>query len=235
MATSSQGPVKKFCGNYGTEFIPVMSLLETRLQGSNILHKGVANFPINMHGVFILGKMSNCPDKNVNWQNGWNMNAICNQHDIDRPGPDNAFYREILEAFEDTLFDATPKHHVVAVLNEAQKIVLEYFAEDLPEVKEIDRTDPFCVFRFLQKINNNYLSWVGKNSAKLTKSIFTEAQHWQGGNAEDFVRYIQNIRRMIIDLPPDIRASFSERLIIDMIISGLLEHDDLKTIHTVIR
>jgi len=144
-----------------------MNALETRLAGTNVKHAAVADYPINLHGVFIFGKMSNCPDKNVNWQNGWNVDAVCIQHGIDRPGPENAalnaHYREILEAFEETLFDNTPKHHVMAVLNEAQKIVLEYFDDDLPEVKEIDRMDPFCLFRFLQKINSNYLTWVAKN------------------------------------------------------------------------
>ena len=50
------------------------------------------------------------------------------------------------------------KHHCTAVLNKAVKIVLEYFTDDLPEVGEIDLTDPFCVFRYLQKVNNNYLN-----------------------------------------------------------------------------
>ena len=123
----------------------------------------------------------------------------------------------------------------MALLNEAQKIVLEYFEEDLPEVNEIDRMDPFCLFRFLQKVNNNYLSWVEKNSAKLTKAIWNEAQEWKGGNAEDFSRYMRNIRKMMADLPPAIRAAFSERLIIDVIITGLSKHEDLKSIHTIIR
>ena len=235
MANSSQAPIKKFGGNYEVDFIPVMKKLEDRLAGTNVKHAALAPHPINLHGIFIFGKMSTCPDKNVNWLNGWNVNAICNQHDIDRPGPDNAYYREILDSFETIVFDNNEKHHVIALLNEAQKIVLEYFEDDLPEVNEIDRMDPFCLIRFLQKVNNNYLSWVEKNSAKLTKTIWNEAQEWKGGNAEDFSRYIRNFRKMMTDLPPVIRTAFSERMIIDVIISGLSKHEDLKTIHTIIR
>ena len=94
------------------------------------------------------------------------------------------------------------------VFNEALNIVLEYFTDDLPEVGEIDHTDLFCVFRFLQKVNNNYLNWVKKNSAKLTKTIFNEAQNgWKGGDATDFTRYIWSIGNMMVDLPSSIRAS----------------------------
>ena len=71
--------------------------------------------------------MSNCPDKAVNW----NFRDICDQHAIDRPGPDNDFFREVPESFESDFFDETAKHHCMAVLNEALKIVLEYFTDDL--------------------------------------------------------------------------------------------------------
>ena len=99
---------------------------------------------------------------------------ICDQHDIDHPGPDNDFFREVLESFETDFFDETAKHHCMAVLkakhhcmavlNEALKIVLEYFTDDLPEVGEVDRTDPFSVFRILKKVNNNYLNWAKQNN-----------------------------------------------------------------------
>ena len=45
----------------------------------------------------------------------------------------------------DRFFYGTAKHHCMAVLNEALKTVLEYFTDDLPEVGEVDSTDPFCV------------------------------------------------------------------------------------------
>ena len=59
----------------------------------------------------------------------------------------------------------------MTVLNGALQTVLENFTVDLPEVGEVDCMDPFCVFRFLQKVNTNYLNWVKKNPAKLTKTI----------------------------------------------------------------
>ena len=59
--------------------------------------------------------------------------------------------------------------------------------------------------------NNNYLNCIKKNSAKLSKTIFNKAQNsWKGGNATDFTRYIQDIWKMMVDLPSSIRASFSE-------------------------
>ena len=226
MAESSQPPVKKFGGNYENDFRPVMNALHTRLAGTNIKHTAIAAHPINLEGVYIMGLMSNCPDKGVNWINGWNMNAICTQHEIDRPGPDNANHREILDSFETILFDNNDKMHVMAVLNQALKIVLEHFDEDLPEVGELDRLDPFCLFRFLQKMNTNYLNWVKKNSTKLAGSIINEAQNgWKGGNAAEFTRHTRNIRKMMVDLPPSIRMSLSERLIIDMIITSLSQHE----------
>ena len=76
----------------------------------------------------------------------------------------------------------------MAVLNEALQIVLEYFTDDLPEVGEVDRTDPFSVLRFLK----NYLNWANK-------TIFNEAQNgWKGGKATDFTRYIRKIWLIVL-------------------------------------
>ena len=99
MLNTSHISTAKFDGKY--EKIPkVWKALESRLQGTNIKNVAIAEYPISLHGVFIMGLMSNCPDKSVDFQNGWTMEAICNQNDIDRPSPNNALYREILEAFE---------------------------------------------------------------------------------------------------------------------------------------
>ena len=45
---------------------------------------------------------------------------------------DNDFFREVLESFESDFLNDTAKHHSMAVLNEALKIVLEYFTDELP-------------------------------------------------------------------------------------------------------
>ena len=55
---------------------------------------------ISLHGVFILGLMSNCPDMGVDFENGWRMKDICNKNDVDRPSPNNAHCREIVDHFE---------------------------------------------------------------------------------------------------------------------------------------
>ena len=82
MANSSQAPVNKFGGDYERDFTLVMNTLETHLAGTNIKHAADADFPINLHGVFIFGKLSNCSDKAVNWTNGWKFrdNLLSTQH-----------------------------------------------------------------------------------------------------------------------------------------------------------
>jgi hypothetical protein len=49
--------------------------------------------------------MSNCPAKDVDYVNGRNINIICIQDDIDCPDLNNAYYREVLEEFEDEVFN----------------------------------------------------------------------------------------------------------------------------------
>ena len=61
--------------------------------------------------------MSNCPAKDVYYVNGWNMRQICDQNDIDRPDANNAYYREVLEEFEDEVFNNQEKKDVVQFLS----------------------------------------------------------------------------------------------------------------------
>jgi hypothetical protein len=93
-----------------------LEALANCLQGTNIKKKVIANYPISVHKVFIMGLISNCPDKSVDFQNGRTMKEIRYQNDIDRPGPNNALSQEILEAFEDHLLDCSDKCHVIAPL-----------------------------------------------------------------------------------------------------------------------
>ena len=65
MANSTQAPVKKFGGGYERDFTPVTNALETRLAETNIEHAAVADFPINLRGVFIFGELLKCPNKSV--------------------------------------------------------------------------------------------------------------------------------------------------------------------------
>ena len=58
---------------------------------------------------------------------------------------------------------------------------------------------------------------------------------WEGGNGTNITRYIRNIWKMMVDLPSPICATCSKRLIIDMIITSLSQHEDLKAIHIIIR
>ena len=57
--------------------------------------------------------MLNCPDKGIDYENGWTMAMICDQHYINRPGPDNVHIRQELEDFESEVFDNHDKRDVV--------------------------------------------------------------------------------------------------------------------------
>jgi hypothetical protein len=95
------------------------------------------------------------------------------------------------------LFDSSNKCHVIAFLNSALLIELKNFEDDLPKVDEIDCLDPFCVFRFLQSVYSNYLTFVAKNSSTFKGTTFKEAQQWKGGSADDFTKYIHKIRKLM--------------------------------------
>jgi hypothetical protein len=127
--TRNTQPIK-FDGNCGEIFPNVWKALANRLQGTNVKNEAIALYPISLHRVFVMGFMSNCPDKSLDFQNGWTMKEleICYQNGIFRPDPYNALYREILrlEAFEVHLFDSSDKGHVIAFHNSTLLIVLEY-------------------------------------------------------------------------------------------------------------
>ena len=116
--------------------------------------------------------MSNCPDKDVDYENGWTMEMICDQHDIDRPGPNNDHIRQELEDFESEVFDNHDKRDVVQFFSCVfAQVISPFFRPDLPEMLNIDRTDPFFVVRFLQSIHNNYLNHVKLNNSDIVTKI----------------------------------------------------------------
>jgi hypothetical protein len=57
--------------------------------------------------------MSDCPDKDVDYENGWTMEMVCKQNHIDRPGPKNVHIRQELEEFEFEVFDNHDKRDAV--------------------------------------------------------------------------------------------------------------------------
>ena len=81
MSNTSHLPVEKFDGNYGGNFQKVWKAIENELAGTSIKNKAISNGnSISLHGVFILGLMSNCPNMGVNFENGWTMKEICDKN-----------------------------------------------------------------------------------------------------------------------------------------------------------
>jgi hypothetical protein len=80
------------------------------------------------------------------------MKQICDQNDIDRPHPNNAHYREILDDFETEVLDNQDKKNVQQFLSTVFKDVISpLFDPKLPEMMKIDRTDPFFFFVFCSR------------------------------------------------------------------------------------
>ena len=65
----------------------------------------------------------------------------------DRPHPNNAHYREILQNFETEALDNQDKKDVQQFLSTVFKeVVAPLFDPKLPELMKIDHTDPFLKF-----------------------------------------------------------------------------------------
>ena len=144
---------QRFAGDYD-RFPETDRELENQLSGHNVKNKKlVQDGEINCRALYVIMLMSNCPDKTCDWETGWTMKQICDQNDIDRPHPNNAHYREILEDFETEVLDNQDKKNVQQFLSTVFKeVIVPLFDPKLPEMMKIDRTDPFFVFRFLQSV-----------------------------------------------------------------------------------
>ena len=86
-----QGP--KFAGKYGDNFHTIWKILGNRLRGESFKNSGIQDHPISFDGVFWMGHMSTCPDKDK--YADWTMAEICNQNDIDRPANQICFHKEM--------------------------------------------------------------------------------------------------------------------------------------------
>jgi hypothetical protein len=98
----------------------------------------------------------NCPDKTCDWEHSWTMQQICDQNDVNRPHPNNARYREILQDFEIEVLDNQDKKHVQHFFSTVFKdVIAPLFDPKLPEMMKIDSINRFYVFAF-------YLSAFGR-------------------------------------------------------------------------
>jgi hypothetical protein len=228
--------IQRFDGDYD-KFQDTWNHLEYVVSGTNIKFKKIQqNGEINCRGIFLLALMSNCPAKDVDYANGWNMRQICDQNDIDRPDANNAYYREVLEEFEDEVFNNQEKKDVVQFLSTVfAQVIAPFFNPQLPEMLSIDRTDPFFVIRFLQSVYTNYLNHVKLNNSGIVTGILDKSRAWKGGSAAEFKQHLGDIQAMMARLPPSLRSTCDQSLIINMIISNLKDDSNLDALHTVIR
>ena len=65
-----------------------------------------------------------------------------------------------LEDYEIEAFNGQLQANVQQFLNRVLKDINPLFDPDLPEVAQIDYSDPFCCILFLQKIKNIFLKYV---------------------------------------------------------------------------
>ena len=227
---------QRFDGDYD-KFLDTWNHLEYLISGTNIKFKKIQqNGEINCRGIFLLALVSNCPAKDVDYANGWNVKQICDQNDIDRPDPNNAYYREALEEFEDEVFNNQEKKDVVQFLSTVfAQVIAPFFNPQLPEMLKIDRTDPFFVIRFLQSVYTNYLNHVKLNNSGIVTGILDKSRSWKSGSAAEFKQHLCDIQAMMARLPPSLRSTCDQNLIINMVISNLKDDPNLDALHTVIR
>jgi hypothetical protein len=99
----------------------------------------------------------------------------------------------------------------------------------------IDCTDPFFVIRFLRSVYTNYLNHVKLNNSGIVTGILDKSRAWKGGSAAEFKQHLGDIQAMMARLPPSLRSTCDQNLIINMIISNLKDDSNLDALHTVIR
>ncbi len=102
-------------------------------------------------------------------------------------------------------------------------MIAPLFDPKLPEMMKIDRTDPFFVFRFLQSIYTNYLDHLKKNNGNLVTKILDKSRAWKGGSTAEYKQHLVDIQALMAKIPQQLRSTFDENLVINLIISNLFE------------
>ena len=235
MANSSHKPEFIFDGNY-EKFPSVLRAIENFLLSNGIKFKQIQpEHEISLAPIYYFMLMSNCPAKDVNYLNGWTVAGMCDQNDIDRPGPNNLYFREVLESFEEEVILNQTQSTVQNFFGRVLGLIIPFFKPDLPAVLSIDRTDPFCCIRFLQTVYAGYLEYVRMNSSKIVHKIIDKARSWTGGDAENFSEHLRGIQKLISELPASVSQTFDVSMIIDSVITSLRNDRNLHAVHSYIR
>jgi len=190
---------------------------------------------INLRGIYVLMLMSNCPAPTVDFLNGWSMKQILDQNDIDRPHTLNGNYRRLLDNFETVVFDQQSQPDVEEFLGEVLGVLMPFFAPNIPDLLNLDRTDPFCTIRLLQSLYTKFLAYASTNSADFTANIFDHARSWTGGGADEFTQFILELQKRRSELPDSLRPVVSEKLLVDLVIASLKKDPNLNAMHAILR
>ena len=109
------------------------------------------------------------------------------------------------------------------------------FSPNVPNLLNIDSTDPFCTIRLLQRIYTKFLDYVSTNSADFTTSILDRASSWTGGGADDFTQLVIQLQKSLSELPDSLHAAVNEKLIVDLLIASLKKDPNLDAMHSILR
>jgi len=190
---------------------------------------------INLRGIYVLMLMSNCPAPTVDFLNGWSMKDILDQNDIDRPDPRNVRYRLLLDNFETVVFDQQSQPDVEEFLGEVLGVLMPFFAPNIPDLLNLDRTDPFCTIRLLQRLYTKFLAYASTNSADFTANIFDHARSWTSGGTDEFTQFILELQKMRSELPDSLQPTVPEKLLVDLVIASLKKDPNLNAMHAILR
>ncbi len=69
----------------------------------------------------------------------------------------------------------------------------------------------------------------------LVTNILDKSRDWKGGSAAEYKQHLNDIQSLMSKIAQQLRSTCDENLVINLIISNLIENPMLKAVHTVIR
>jgi hypothetical protein len=79
------------------------------------------------------------------------------------------------------------------------------------------------------------LDHVKKKNGNLVTKILDKSRAWKGGSAAEYKQHLNDIQSLMSKIPQQLRSTCDENLVINLIISNLIEDPKLEAVHTVIR
>ncbi len=113
------------------------------------------------------------------------------------------------------------------------QVIAPFFNPQLPQMLNIDHTDPFFVIRFLQSVYTHYLNHVKLNHYGIVTGILDKSRARKGESAAEFKQHLGDIQAMMARLPPSLCSTCNQNLIINMVISNMKDDPNLDALHTV--